>query len=142
MIRTLLILLFAMTSSSALAETNSQVTRVPGPCLVNQINNNGYFIFNVFNGFGQLIATYSDYRVAMDAAVYQERIGACRGIQTNSQLPPTPPPPQSFCQIFQARDAYGNSFFRVVDRFGRILYQTFNYFDATQVAMHDMRCYQ
>ncbi len=144
MIRTLLILLFAIVSSSALADQITSVQTVHhhpvGPCQITQQVNGPSIHFNVFNGYGNFIASYSDYQMAMNAAIHQERMGSCHGIRTTAQHPPQPP--MNFCQIFQARDAYGRFFFRVVDRYGRILYQTPFQNEAVRLAQQDSRCYQ
>jgi len=142
MIRTILIFFFAIVSSSALADEFTTVHRqLLGPCQINQQVNGPSVYFNVFNAYGNFIASYSDYQMAMNAAIQQERMGACHGIQVTAPAP-QPQPPQNFCQIFQARDAYGRFFFRVVDRFGRILYQTPFHQEAVRLAQQDHRCYQ
>lgn len=140
MIRTILILLLAMTSSSALAQVIPHHHPV-GPCLIQQQQNVGYSVFNVFDGRGTFIASYTDYNQAFLTAQNYDRMGYCHGIRTNFPNQPYPAP-RSYCQIMQGRDAYGNFFYRVIDRVGRILYTTPFYNEAFQVSQNDGRCYQ
>jgi hypothetical protein len=51
-------------------------------------------------------------------------------------------PAGTYCTVQQGGNAYGQQFFRVVDRMGRIIYNASTYADGQRVAQTDQRCFQ
>jgi hypothetical protein len=135
-----------------------------GPCVINSYyDSRGYQLYMIKDGMGRVIGNTVQYAEALRLAQQSQSMGFCSGIinnssQTNPQQPPYPgnnggygnggygnggyPPRQSFCQVMQGRDAYGRTFFRVLDRAGRIILQTVDYNMARNASVSDQRCYQ
>jgi hypothetical protein len=107
-----------------------------GPCTIysNSFGNN----YSVTNAYGQLIGTSYDYYQALQIAQNAQNTGSCNYInnQTNNRQNP------NFCQIMPGGNAYGQSFYRVIDRSGRILRDSCNYQDAQYTVQTDARCFQ
>ena len=130
----------------------------------------GYQLFMIKDGMGRVVGNTVQYAEALRLAQQSQSMGFCSGIvnnssQANPQQPQYPPQPQypnqgggypqqpprpnqgggypqqqSSCQVMPGRDAYGNSFFRVLDRAGRIILNTPIYAVAMQSAQTDVRC--
>ena len=135
-----------------------------GPCVINSYyDSRGYQLFMIKDGMGRVVGNTVQYAEALRLAQQSQSMGFCSGIvnnssQTNPQQPPYPgnnggygnggygnggyPPRQTSCQVMPGRDAYGNTFFRVMDRAGRIILNTPNQSLAYQAAQSDPRCFQ
>ncbi len=134
-----------------------------GPCVINSYyDSRGYQLYMIKDGMGRVVGNTVQYAEALRLAQQSQSMGFCSGIinntaQTNPQQPPYPgngghgnggygnggyPQQRSFCQVMQGRDAYGRTFFRVLDRAGRIILQTPDYQMARQASVSDQRCYQ
>jgi len=135
-----------------------------GPCVINSYyDSRGYQLYMIKDGMGRVVGNTVQYAEALRLAQQSQSMGFCSGVvnntsQTNPQQPPYPgnnggygnggygngghPPRQSFCQVMPGRDAYGRNFFRVLDRAGRVIFQTPDPRQAQQASVNDPRCLQ
>ncbi len=115
---------------------SSYPSSMNGPCTIfsNSFGNN----YSVTNAYGQMIGSTFDYYQAYQIAQSAQNTGSCSYInnQTNNRQN------QNFCQIMPGGNAYGQSFYRVIDRNGRILRDSCNYQDAQYTVQTDSRCFQ
>jgi hypothetical protein len=138
-----------------------------GPCVINSYNDpRGYMGYSVTDGSGRVIGTTAQYPQAMNIAQSAQQQRMCSGIVNAAQgqgpynpnpynpnpYNPNPTPVygspvghgygQNFCNVMQGGNAYGQQFFRVTDRAGRIIYNASSYQDAQRVQQTDQRCFQ
>ena len=94
--------------------------------------------YSVTNAYGQNIGSSFDYYQAQQIAQNAQRMGSCSYVTNlNNSFPG-----QNGCQIMPGGNAYGASFYRVIDRAGRIINNSCSYQEALQAVQTDARCYQ
>ncbi len=124
-----------------------------GPCVINSyFDQRGFQLYMIKDGMGRVVGNTVQYAEALRLAQQSQSMGFCSGIVNNTSYGNGngngngngghyPPRPTS-CQVMPGRDAYGRTFFRVLDRAGRVILQTPNQYQAQQTAQTDPRCYQ
>ena len=138
-------------SSAALAQTPVYGSGVQagyppaGVCVISELRQGPYVYFQVSDGFGRFLGMYPQYAQAYQVAADAEWRQSCRGIVIagiQQQGYPNPQHPGQFgCQVRVGGNAQHQLFYRVIDRAGRIVYNTPVYGDALRVAQTDPRCF-
>ena len=113
-----------------------------GPCSISTNYNGGMSVYTVYDGYGNVMITTPDYNEAYQVAMNSVAARACSYVASNSGNNNGYPPSQNYCQVMPGQNAYGQQFYRVVDRAGRILLNTSSYYEAQREVQSNPGCYQ
>ncbi len=132
----------------------------------------GFQVYMVKDGYGRVLGNTVQYAEALRVAQQAQMQGMCNGVINNmpggnpvpgrgpgfpGQPRPGQPfpgqpfpgsgggfpaPNQTFCSVMPGGNGRGQSFFRVVDRAGRIIANTPSVQEANRIARTDARCFQ
>jgi len=122
-----------------------------GACVISGQQAQMGFQYVVTAANGQVLTETAFYQEAVNTANQAVQEGYCSSVinenqpQPNPYYPPAPAPnpyEQSICTVQVGGDAYGNTFFNVVDNQGRfIANRVATRAQADQIAETDLRCF-
>ncbi|MBU6155237.1 MAG: hypothetical protein KGP28_13120, partial [Bdellovibrionales bacterium] len=134
-----------------------------GPCMINSYyDQRGFQVFMVKDGTGRILGNTVQYAEALRIAEQSQQMGFCQGIVNNVNqsgnnggypgnnggypgngggYPGNNGGYIGRCQIMRGGNAMGQRFFRVIDRSGRILFNTPDYNQAVRFAQQSPICY-
>ncbi len=124
---------------------------VIGPCTIDAQYAGQNTRYTVMNSYGATVLITYDYNQAYQAAANAQMNRQCSSIMNtgNGAINPYPQPnpypypqQQTYCQVMPGGNAYGQDFYRVLDRAGRIIVNSCSYADAQRTAQTDPRCFQ
>ncbi len=114
-----------------------------GPCTIQTSYNGHMAVYTVYDAYGSVMITTPDYNQAYQVALNSVANRVCSYVASNGNGNGNGNPyPQSFCQIMPGQNAYGQVFYRVVDRAGRILLNTGSYSEAQFESQRNPACFQ
>jgi hypothetical protein len=116
-----------------------------GPCVINSYyDQRGFQVYMVKDGTGRILGNTVQYAEALRLAQQSQSMGFCSGVVNNTQPNGGGYPGNGgyggSCQIMPGGNAMGQRFYRVVDRSGRILFNTPDYNQAMQFSQTNPVC--